>query len=100
MAWKGMTINKDQIVSAVRESARIDTPEHAEMAVGATLRVLGQRLAGEASDLAAQLPLELDAELLASEGPQRFDSQEFYRRVAAEEGRRCSEQGHISMLGR
>ncbi|MFL6046949.1 MAG: DUF2267 domain-containing protein [Propionibacteriaceae bacterium] len=30
--------------------------------------------------------------MLASEGPQRFDSQEFYRRVAAEEGRGCSEQ--------
>jgi uncharacterized protein (DUF2267 family) len=92
MAWKGMPMNKDQIVSAVRESARIDTPEHAEMAVRATLRVLGQRLAGEASDLAAQLPPELGAELLASEGPQRFDSQEFYRRVAAEEDRGCSEQ--------
>jgi uncharacterized protein (DUF2267 family) len=56
------------------------------------LRVLGQRLAGEASDLAAQLPQELAAELLAGEGPQRFDRQEFYRRVAAEEGRGCSEQ--------
>jgi uncharacterized protein (DUF2267 family) len=54
--------------------------------------VLGQRLAGEASDLAAQLPPELGAELLASEGPQRFDSQEFSRRVAAEEGSGCSEQ--------
>jgi len=85
-------MNKDQIVSAVRESARIDTPEHAEMAVRATLRVFGQRLAGEASDLAAQLPQELAAELLAGEGPQRFDRQEFYRRVAAEEGRGCSEQ--------
>jgi hypothetical protein len=46
----------------------------------------------EASDLAAQLPPELAEELLASEGPQRFDSQEFYRRVAAEEGSGCTEQ--------
>jgi hypothetical protein len=64
-----MTMNKDQIVSAVRESARIDTPEHAEMAGRATLRVLGQRLAGEASDLAARCLLNWGAELLASEGP-------------------------------
>jgi uncharacterized protein (DUF2267 family) len=89
---EGIAMNKDQIVSAVRESASIDTRERAEKAVRATLRVLGQRLAGEASDLAAQLPPELAEELLASEGPQRFDSQEFYRRVAAEEGSGCTEQ--------
>src|SRR5215211_1732292 len=100
MTWKGITINKDQIVSAVRESARIDTPEHAEMAVRATLRVLGQRLAGEASDLAAQLPQELAAELLAGEGPQRFDSHEFYRRVAAEEAEGAANRRHVSMPGR
>jgi len=69
MAWKGMTMNKDQIASAVPESARIDTPKQAEMAVRGSLRVLGQQLAGEASDLAAQLPPELGAELIASERP-------------------------------
>ena len=58
-----MTINKDQIVSAVPESARIDTPEHAEMAVG-------------------------------------FDSQEFYRRVAAEEAEGAADRRHIRMLAR
>jgi uncharacterized protein (DUF2267 family) len=42
---EGIAMNKDQIVSAVRESARIDTRERAEKAVRATLRVLGQRLA-------------------------------------------------------
>lgn len=56
-------MNADQFVSAVRESARIDTREHAEQAVRATLKVLGQRLAGEASDLAAQLPPELTVDM-------------------------------------
>jgi uncharacterized protein (DUF2267 family) len=84
-------MNTEQMVSAVRDSARIDTREHAEKAVRATLRVLGQRLAGEASDLAAQLSPELGAELTASSDTERFNLKEFYRRVAAEEGTGCSE---------
>src|SRR5829696_5972942 len=76
---RGDAMNTEQMVSAVRESARIDTREHAEKAVRATLRVLGQRLAGEASDLAAQLPPELGAEITASPQTERFNLKEFYR---------------------
>ncbi len=79
-----------EITSAVRQSAGIDTPEHAEAAVRATLTVLGRRLSTEASDLAAQLPPEF-AECLRSGGTaERFDLAEFYRRVAAEEGHGCT----------
>ena len=65
-------MNMDEMVSAVRESARIDTREHAEKAIRATLAVLGQRLAGEAADLAAQLPDELTVDMPTGPEAERF----------------------------
>ncbi len=85
-------MNADQFVSAVRESAEIDTREHAEQAVRATLRVLGQRMSTEAADLAAQLPARLAECLDTSAEVERFGLDEFYRRVAEEEGLGCSAQ--------
>lgn len=79
-----------EITSAVQKSARIDTHEHAERAVKATLTVLGQRLSTESSDLAAQLPPEFAACLPEDGEVERFDLAEFYRRVAAEEGIGCT----------
>ena len=80
-----------EITSAVQKSARIDTHDHAEQAIRATLTVLGQRiLATEADDLAAQLPSEYAPCLRHQGEPDRFDVQEFYRRVAAEEGAGCT----------
>ena len=84
-------MNLDQMVSAVRESDRIDTGEDAEKAVRATVAVLGQRLAGEAKDLAAQLPADLAADMPTGTEVERFDLDEFYRRVAEEEGHGCTE---------
>jgi uncharacterized protein (DUF2267 family) len=84
-------MNKDQIVSAVRKSARIHTPEHARGPCGPPRGCL-ETVDRKASDLAVQLPPELAAELLPGERLQRFDSQDFYRRVASEEDRGCSEQ--------
>lgn len=80
-------MKKPEIVAAVQETARISTREEAEAAVRATLRVLGERLAGgETSNLAAQLPPELAREL-PEQGPgERFDLDEFYQRVARYEG--------------
>lgn len=75
-----------EITSAVQNSAGIDTHDHAEQAVRATLTVLGQRLSTETKDLAAQLPPEYAACLPGSGSAERFDIEEFYRRVAAEEG--------------
>jgi hypothetical protein len=57
-------------------------------------------LAGEASDLAAQLPPELGAELLASEGPQRFDSEEVYRAWLPKRAEGAANRRHVRMLGR
>lgn len=79
-----------EIVAAVRESAGIDTTEHAEQAVKATLQVLGRRLSTEAQDLAAQLPTELADQLGQSGEVERFGLQEFYQRVAEAEGQGCS----------
>ena len=79
-----------EITSAVQQSAGIDTHDHAEQAVRATLTVLGQRLSTEAEDLAAQLPAEFAQCLRGGALVERFDLQEFYRRVAAEEGHGCT----------
>jgi uncharacterized protein (DUF2267 family) len=86
-------VKEDQIVAAIQDTGKLDSPEHAHQAAVATLQVLGQRLrGGESADLAAQLPPGL-AEALPQTGPgQRFDVAEFYRRVAQAEGRGCSPQ--------
>ncbi|MFF0525077.1 DUF2267 domain-containing protein [Actinomadura nitritigenes] len=82
-------MKEHEMVSAVRETGRIDTTDHAERAIDATLAVLGERLAGgQSRDLAAQLPPAL-AEALPEEGPGlRFGLEEFYQRVADNEGTR------------
>lgn len=81
-----------EIVAAVRESAGIDTHEHAEQAVKVTLNVLGQRLATEAKDLASQLPPELAEQIDRSGEVDKFGLDEFYQRVADQEGRGCTPQ--------
>lgn len=49
-------MQQQEVISAVKQTAGIPTHEAAETTVRATLRALGERLAGgEPSDLAAQL---------------------------------------------
>ena len=62
--------------------------EEAESLVRATLRTLAERLSGgEAEDLRAQLPKQLQAELIPpQEEAQGFGVEEFARRVAARSG--------------
>ncbi len=81
-----------ELTAAVQRSAGIDTHEHAEQAVRATLTVLGQRLSTEAADLAAQLPPEFAECVRAAGDFERFDLEEFYRRVAEAEGHGCTPQ--------
>ena len=85
----------DEFVKAVSERGQgIDTREHARDATETTLRVLGERLtAEEDGDLAAQLPPEIGAYLTAEGAAgtgERFDLDEFYRRVAEREGHDCT----------
>jgi uncharacterized protein (DUF2267 family) len=62
--------------------------DDAESLVRATLRTLAERLSGgEAEDLRAQLPKQLQAELIPpQEEAQGFDVEEFAQRVAARSG--------------
>jgi uncharacterized protein (DUF2267 family) len=70
----------------VQEAAGIDE-ERAAHAISATLTTLAERLtAGEARDLAAELPPEIAPWLAATNGgPEAFDLDEFLRRVAERE---------------
>jgi uncharacterized protein (DUF2267 family) len=65
-----------------------ETKSAAERAITATLQTLSERLTGgEAKDLAAQLPQELQAPLQRSAEPaEDLSLEEFYERVAEREG--------------
>lgn len=68
---------------------RLELPEfgQAVRATRAVLQTLGERLqAGEATDLASPLPMEVDRYLAHAEHGQRFDYQEFLDRVAERGG--------------
>ena len=80
-------MKEHEIISAIQQSAGIDSTEHAARATRATLEVLGARLAGGApANLAGQLPPAL-ARALPTSGPgERFGVHEFYRRVSEREG--------------
>src|SRR3954463_4466458 len=83
---RAMSYEHDQFLTAVQQKARISR-ERAEAAARATLETLAERLsAGEARDVAAQLPPELAAYLPPRGDAERFDVEEFLRRVAEREG--------------
>jgi uncharacterized protein (DUF2267 family) len=76
----------ESFVSLVQEKARASRDD-AERAIRATLETLAERLsAGQARDIAAQLPLELAPYVATDSGAQPFDVDEFIRRVATREG--------------
>jgi uncharacterized protein (DUF2267 family) len=79
-------MDHERFLSIVAQAAGIDR-DQAEGAVRAALQTLGERIsAGEARDLAEQLPPEA-APWLATTGPaEPFDRAELLRRVAAREG--------------
>jgi uncharacterized protein (DUF2267 family) len=75
----------ERFITTVQQKAGISRPE-AERAARATLETLAERLsAGEARDLAAQLPPKLAPWLATEGGAEPFDVDEFIRRVAARE---------------
>lgn len=82
------------IVRAVSKVSGLGDPGHAADATRATLAVLGTRLAGrEPRNLAAQLPAGIAEALPAVGQGATFGVEEFYRRVAEEEGRGCTADG-------
>lgn len=79
----------DEFIGQVQHRARLDSRGAAERATRATLETLGQRLPDGLSDnLAAQLPQEIGehlrrtASVFGDATGERFDRQEFVRRVA------------------
>ncbi len=76
----------DEFIGQVRSRAGLQNREEAVLAAQATLTVLGRRLfGGEAENLAAQLPHELQ-DCLQQEQSEKFDLDEFFERISEEEG--------------
>ena len=77
----------EEFIAAVADRAGLPRDE-AETLTHATLRVLAERISGgEAEDLRAQLPKELQVDLIPpQEEAQSFDADEFARRVAERTG--------------
>lgn len=67
----------------VQQRAKLATQGEALRISRATLTTLGERLeSGEATDLAAPLPMEIDRFLIEAQSEQRLDYDEFIDRVA------------------
>jgi uncharacterized protein (DUF2267 family) len=79
-------VDYPQFIDVVAQETGLSRPD-AERAARATLKTLARRItAGEAEDIAAELPQEVRRWLHDGEHPQVFDRQEFLRRVVAAEG--------------
>ena len=73
-------------VDQVRRRALLEEEDEAVNAIGATLETLAGRIAaGEARDLAAQLPPEIGRYLHNVDSSESFELAEFYERVARRE---------------
>lgn len=85
-----------EFVNRVNEKIRTEGPGDAELAIQATLATLGERISGgEAENLAAQLPAELQTQLESgnyTENAEAFSLDEFYLRVAEREGSATAEE--------
>lgn len=76
----------DTFTGQVQHRLELSSTGEALRAVRATLTTLGERIqAGEASDLASPLPMEIDRYLRDAESGQRFDYDEFVERVWSRE---------------
>ena len=76
----------DQFVGEVQHRAKLASTGETVRAIQAVLQTLGERLdAGEAKDLAAQLPQELGFYLHTNEHRQRMSLDDFFRTVSERE---------------
>ncbi|MFP4563653.1 MAG: DUF2267 domain-containing protein [Spirochaetia bacterium] len=77
----------DEILGLVQNRARLASSEEALTATRATLSTLNERLAGgETKDIASQLPRELAKFMDETGKGERFDVDEFFKRVSRKEG--------------
>lgn len=92
-------MDHDQFVAELQNRAELASRGEAIRAIRCTLTTLGERLqAGEAKDLAAQLPMEIDQFLIAAESGQRFTYDEFLDRVSDCEGVERSDAAYHARL--
>jgi uncharacterized protein (DUF2267 family) len=83
MATFRSNMDHDTFIGKVQQRADLANRGEADTATRATLTTLGERIqAGEADDLASQLPVEIDRYLEEADSGQRFDFEEFATRVA------------------
>lgn len=76
-------MDHDSFIGKVQQRGDLANRGEADTATRATLTTLGERIeAGEANDLASQLPVEIDRYLEEADSGQRFDFEEFAARVA------------------
>ncbi|WP_435066628.1 DUF2267 domain-containing protein [Haloplanus sp. C73] len=76
-------MNYEDFLGEIQHRLELSSQGEAARATRAVLTTLGERLdAGEASDLAAPLPMEIDRYLTAAESGQQFSYDEFVDRVA------------------
>lgn len=76
-------MNYEDFLGEIQHRLELSSQGEAARASRAVLTTLGERLdAGEASDLAAPLPMEIDRYLTAAESGQQFSYDEFVGRVA------------------
>ncbi|SDX91481.1 DUF2267 domain-containing protein [Halopenitus persicus] len=75
-------MNYDAFLGEVQHRLELPDEGHAAKMTRVVLNTLGERLGeGEAADLAAPLPMEIDRFLTESRGGQQFTYQEFIDRV-------------------
>lgn len=80
-------MNFDEFTGEITHRLELAGTGETLRAIRATLTTLGERLQeGEAKDLAANLPMEIDRYLTEAESGQRFDWDEFLDRVWEREG--------------
>ncbi len=92
-------MNFSQFIGQVQHRLELSGEGEALRAVRGVLTTLGERLQqGEASDLAAPLPMEIDRFLLTAESGQRFDYDEFLDRVTERVGCDRSEAAYQSQV--
>jgi len=87
-------VKYDDFISTVADRTALPRDD-AETLTHATLRVLAERLSGgEAEDLRAQLPKQLQVDLISpQEKAESFDADEFARRVARRTGMNEADAG-------
>jgi uncharacterized protein (DUF2267 family) len=93
-------MDHDEYLGELQHRGELPSQGEADRVARVFLTTLGERLAdGEATDLAAQLPREIDRYLEVADSGQQFDFTEFTERVADRAETDESEAAYLSQVG-